>query len=180
MTDDQMVFLHCGGLDSRKGTLRILEALLNVEDDRAKRAYVFAGKVYSGIRRRFYELLEKVRLRHSVIVLDRFCSYSEFCNLFFSSDCVLLPYSNVHQSSGIIAYAAKFGCPVVVTRDSMLYKIVRRYGLGEGLPDTTPAGLARFISNYVGKDGGRCSPNEYVNTHRIGDFCDGIANFIEA
>ena len=35
---DTTVFLHCGALDSRKGTMKILNAIKRLEDDRGKRA----------------------------------------------------------------------------------------------------------------------------------------------
>ncbi|MCR5183910.1 MAG: glycosyltransferase [Opitutales bacterium] len=144
------LFSHFGGLDTRKGTLDILEAVCAFPQVFRDDYFVFAGRVGKGLRERFYALLETARAKGAhIIVKDEFVAYEFLKNLAASSTAILIPYHNTEQSSGLIAYAAATGVPVIAPRGGLLGKLVKRYRLGLFIEDlqaqkvlTAPAGTA--------------------------------------
>lgn len=146
---NHIVFLHFGAMDYRKGTIEILKAISRLPDD-FKGTFIFAGKVRQGIRNEFYDLYKYIVLNKNinVIVHDYFCQYNEIFSLLHSSDCVLMPYHNIGQSSGVLGYASFFNKPVIGPNKGLLGRLIRDNKLGYGLDEINPETLLNSILNF--------------------------------
>lgn len=146
LNNDDMLFLHFGGLNRRKGTLDILEAIaLLPEEKRRKSVFVFAGKVYEPIKEEFYSLLHNLPSDSRAIVYDRFCPNEQLADLCSSSDYILMPYRSTSQSSGLLGYAAHFGTPVIGPNEGLIGKLIRKNHLGLQIMSNTPQNIADAI-----------------------------------
>lgn len=173
---DARIFSHFGGLSEidRKGTVSILNALIEMPPQNGF-AYVFAGRVGKMVSARFYELVERAKARgHQILVFDKFCEYEFLLNLCVSSDAILIPYQNTDQSSGVIAYAAASGTPVVAPTGGLLEKIIKRNHLGLFFRNASPAAIREFL----GKNAEQCASvrvsADYLREASVTSFSEAI------
>lgn len=165
-------FLLFGSLSSRKGIFTLLEALEMLPKDIAKGIeVVFAGKVASDSKKRFYSTvtsLKKTKHDLELEIVDRFIPYSQISNLFMKSDCVLLPYSSetTGSSSGVIGHSALYCKPVIGPKRGLIGKLIRKYNLGMDIEPVDPPKIAEAIIDFVEK--GRQSMEH-----------DGMERFVE-
>ena len=75
---------------------------------------------------------------------DEFVPDERVAQLFLDTELVVLPYLEASQS-GILAMAAAFGKPVVVTDVGELGHVVRATGMGLVVPPSDPEGLSNAI-----------------------------------
>ena len=156
-----MVFLHFGGLDQRKGTLEILKAIQILSSDiLAKSVFVFAGKIYDSIFNDFNVLISSEPSNARIKVYNGYCSNEFIFNLCYSCDYILIPYHNSSQSSGLLGYSAFFMKPVIGPSDGLIGKLIRKNHLGIRLENAKYETIARSIScakyqeirsNYINK-----------------------------
>ncbi|WP_294215499.1 glycosyltransferase [uncultured Chryseobacterium sp.] len=126
---NQKVFLHCGALTERKGTLEILRAINSGGINNLQNfCFVFAGKVGEDIKEEFYQYVNSSDA--NIIVYDEYCSYQFLSDLCYSCDFILMPYKVNEQSSGILNYSALFDKKVIAVKDGLIGKIVKKYSLG--------------------------------------------------
>lgn len=135
ISNEKIVFAHFGGLQSRKGTMVIMESLkLLTEEEREKYVFVFAGRVYDEIKHDFYEAYEALKSSVNIIIKDGFCDYEYLASLCAGCNAILIPYLVTNQSSGIIGYASQFGKPVIAPSGGIIGRIVSEYEMGMMLP----------------------------------------------
>lgn len=143
------VFLHFGGLNRRKGTLLILEAIKHLDKEQKKRnSFIFAGRVYDPIHDEFYEMVEELRSDCNIIVIDQFVSNEQLADLCVTTDFILTPYSVTTQSSGVLGYAAFYGKPVIGPSQGLVGKLIKRYHLGVAMDRITSSTLATTIAQF--------------------------------
>lgn len=132
LSEDHRLFIHIGAMSVRKGTIAILDSLKYLtNEEKSKYVFLFAGKVLSDIYDEFYDRVRwLLQTDCNIIVKDEFCSYEYFSSLCNACDCILIPYFETAQSSGIIGYAAQFKKPVIASKYGLLGKLVRKYHLG--------------------------------------------------
>lgn len=166
--DNTIICLHPGAMSIRKGTMRIMEMI-----DRASPkelcpyTFIFAGKIGANIKEEFYRKLEFLQHKAHIIVKDDFLPFDELINLFYTSDCIILPYSMVDMSSGSIAYAAQFSKPVYVPKHGLLSKLVRKYKIGKPVDDFSDISYLR--------DKIKINSN-YCKSHTVEEFNNTIFN----
>ncbi len=163
------VFLHFGAMQARKGTLVLLEALLQLEPD-VKRHFIFAGKVSGEIKSDFYRLAEQAMSKgHRIHIKDEFIDFDELYNLCYSTDCLLAPYTDTDCSSGVIGYGAVFGKPVIGSRDGLLGELIELNRLGITI-SVSATSLANELRNFKKQtiDSG------YKNTNTVKTFTETI------
>jgi glycosyltransferase involved in cell wall biosynthesis len=172
---NNIVYLHFGGLSLRKGTLKILNAIeILEEDDLRGKTFIFAGKIYPDIKGEFYNKYNKIRNKVQILCFDKFCDYSFLGSLCLSSDFILLPYSNTAQSSGIIGYSAQFNVPVVVSNSGLLAKLVKRYKLGYSTDISSSVKIADFIKSKIVNNYYKNRESSYIVEHNISQFIQPI------
>lgn len=150
LRDKDFVYLHFGGLAKRKGTLEILKAIIESEQESiVDCAFIFAGKVNQEIKEEFYCLLSHAQNKAKVLVYDEFCSYNFLYNLCYSIDCILMPYQITKLSSGVLGYAAVFMKPVIGPFDGLIGKLIRNNGLGKCLHSVSKDYIKKEFGNRI-------------------------------
>lgn len=162
------VLLHFGALNRRKGTLEILEAIRMMKQEMlTDKIFVFAGKVNEDMKEEFYHLISEAKAKCRIHVFDEFCPYSFLNNLCYSCDCILIPYKNPNQSSGVIGYAARFRKPVIGPSQGLLGRLIKEYDLGETTADVNAGSLATLLGNMGSVN--HCFGG-YVESHSVEEF----------
>lgn len=134
ISSDKKIVLHTGTLTGRKGTLDVLRMIAQTDEEMlAGCCFIFAGKLYDGIKERFLKEVETQSKRTRIIVRDEFMDYGTLASMIHTADWVLQPYHETNQSSGIIGYCAQLGTPVIVPDKGLIGKLVRRYRIGSTL-----------------------------------------------
>lgn len=176
ISSDATVFLHCGALDGRKGTMKILNAIKELEDDRGKRVYCFVGVVNKSISDDYYKSIDEIKEKHTVFTDNSFVSIQTLCEYIKASDCIILPYSNTSQSSGIIAYASFYNKYAAVSRGGMLGHLVKKNNLG-GCIESTKEGVLNLIETFRKDSTNR---EYYAQTHTYDDFVNTLMPFFNS
>ncbi len=171
ISPNKKMLLHFGSLMRRKGTLQILDSIQYFnESDRGTYVFVFAGKVDTEIKREFYEKLAVYKDKVQILVYDEFCSFEFISTLVESAACVLMPYFNTSQSSGLLGYAIQFAKPVIVPKRGMLAKIIKESHNGIYLNSISPKEIYNSVQQVkhfkVDKD--LC--NLYITAHSVDEF----------
>ena len=129
---------------------------------------IFAGYVRDEIREEFYSLITSLKDDLEIEVYDDFVPYGTIERLCTISDYILIPYENTGQSSGVLAYAAKYSVPVIGPQQGMLGKIIRRYHLGICLESVEADALKKmFLSPEIFS-----VPRVHTNYLRINSVCN--------
>jgi len=173
INDDTIIFLHCGSMSKRKGTIEILKALIKTDEDKNKRFYCFVGKVNDEIISEFNKYIDLCREKHNIYVENDFVSYKRLCGFINSSNYILLPYKNTSQSSGVIAYASLYNKCVAVSKDGLLGRLVKRFNLGN-LIEPTEDSIAAFIQNDHNDT--NIDGTKYLKSHNHNEFIQIISN----
>lgn len=136
---DKKLFIQFGTLCENKSTIEILESikLLNTEE-KGTFTFAFAGKVHDDIKPQFYDLINELKGKVQIVVIDSFCPYETFASMCIACDAILTPYRRTAQSSGLIGYASQFHKPVIAPNKGLLGDLVKSYGLGLVIEDNTP------------------------------------------
>lgn len=166
------VFLHFGAMDSRKGTLEIVQAinLLSVEDLNNK-YFIFAGKINNSVKEQFYKLAGNAKQKGAnIIIRDEFCSYEYLYSLCYSSDCILIPYKLTDLSSGALGYAALFGKPVIGPSSGLIGELIIDNKLGISLDEIKAESIAKTINDFRNIS----IHTSYVENNSINAFCKTI------
>ncbi len=104
---------------------------------------IVAGEFYTA-REKYYEQIERLRIKDDIIMHDHFIDDSNVANYFSLSDFIVLPYHTASQS-GVTQIAYNFCTPMVVTRVGGLPEIVPDGKVGY-LCDPTSESVAEAIS----------------------------------
>ena len=132
--EGRIVFLFFGAISRRKGADILLEALLKIPSETAKRsAFVFCGSSepdYTQDFRRQCLRVREIRKDIRLYTEERFVSDACMATLFEQSDIVLMPYTRPEYSSGILAQAAGARVPVIGPEGGLLGRLIRNNGLG--------------------------------------------------
>lgn len=167
---EAIVFLHFGALTERKGSIDILKAISLMDETKNIKplCFIFAGQVMDDIKNDFYKLIETIGNDVKINVYDEFCSYEFIGYLCTRSDYILIPYKNVLQSSGVIAYASYYKKPVVGPYEGLLGKLIRKYNLGITLKNICPESLTVFFENVSSYKNN--IPRKYLENNTITNF----------
>lgn len=169
-TTEGKTFLHFGYMSRRKGTLDILKAI-SLLPEKFKATFIFAGIIDNNISNEFYQLIEKVRNREiKIFVKDKYCEYDYINDLCHISDCILIPYYNTAQSSGVLGYAAAHQIPVIGPKEGLLGYIIESNKLGHTIENITPNILAKAILHFEKYH----TNSDYIKTHSINNFINII------
>lgn len=169
------IMLHFGGMTKRKGTMEILKAIDLLDGKTCENyCFIFAGRVIDDIREEFYLLIERLKKKIHIIVFDEFCEYNFLGLLCKNANYILIPYQNSAQSSGVLAYAAQFGVPVVGPADGLIGRLIVKYGLGICLADVSHLSIFNYLISVEGIDIkiDVAKSQQYINENSIENFID--------
>ena len=174
----KLTFLHFGSLARRKGTIDILHALTMLSKDEQQKIHViFAGHIQEEIRKEFYLLTDELRHDVEFEIYDEFVSYKTIEELCSVSDYILIPYKNTAQSSGLIAYAAKYSVPVIGPKAGLLGRLIKKYGLGILLDNSDGISICHAIQNAL-KTKPYKAGNTYLASRTVDRFGSQIVDGI--
>lgn len=176
ISEDKIVFAHFGGLQSRKGTMVIMESLkLLTAEEREKYVFVFAGHIYDEIKQKFYDAYNSLKSSIHIIVKDEFCDYEYLASLCIGCNAILIPYLVTTQSSGLLGYASQFQKPVIAPSGGIIGRLVADFRLGITVPLVNKEILAR---SYQSIAKGLIAPptDSYCNINCVQGFQSIIAN----
>lgn len=146
---EKKIVLHAGVMSGRKGTFQLLHAIeLTPQNVLDRYVFVFAGKVLDTAKQRFYEIVEKEKIRAHIVVIDEFVDFDFLGALFKQCDLVVAPYILTNQTSGIVGYSAEYNKPVVVNNTGLLRKIVRKFRLGYLLPHSCSEDIVDILTEF--------------------------------
>lgn len=140
---DRTVVVAAGSLTPRKGISTLMRLARRAEA--RDFFFVFAGRLAAESfepadaamwKRAIAEPPENCLLRLGTIAAD-----SEFNRLIAASDVVYAAYHDFRHSSNLLAKAARFGRPIIVSRGFCMEERVRRFSLGEVVGQDDEAGL---------------------------------------
>jgi len=164
---NNVIYLHFGAMDERKGTLLILQAIIEANRDKIMNSvFIFAGKVDSRIKEEFYELVDIAKQKCKILVFDRFCENEFLYNLCYTCNYILIPYSNTCQSSGVIGYASFFQKPVIGPSKGLLGNLIKDNHLGITMNIVDSHEIAKLIEGNIKYD----SYNIYSENHSVEAF----------
>ena len=130
-------FLFFGAYRANKGLDVLVDAMRAVPDARL----VVAGPVPSADVDHVAGLLAPLGER---VTWDRrLIPDDELRGVFDGVTAVVLPYERFEAQSGVLHLAIEMGVPVVVSDAGGLAEVTRDLGIGEIVPDPTPATLGR-------------------------------------
>jgi glycosyltransferase involved in cell wall biosynthesis len=171
---NKTVYLHLGNMADRKGTLLILESLRLIQNDfLSQLCIIFAGQIDKNIIGSFYELVNTIKDRIQIIVINNFISYELINRLCITSDYILMPYKHANQSSGLLGYAVFFKKAVIGPDNGLIGRLIRKYKLGITLTKITPFFIAKAIRE-TSKREYIIPQNNYLETNSPDAFSTAI------
>lgn len=165
LAKDSIKFLHFGAMGYRKGTIDILKAIQLIPKDK-KYTFIFAGKIHHEIEKEFFSLVDEIKDKQNLIVINEFCSYSILDYLCKNSDCILIPYKITSQSSGLLGHASKYKIPVIGPNQGLIGKLIHENNLGTCLKEITPSNICDAILQFTPYR----TSEEYYRTNTIENF----------
>ena len=170
ISQNNIIYLQFGTMDTRKNTLNILKALkLMSEEELKEKTFIFMGRIDCNIRDEFNRLVENLKDKVQIIVKEGFLPYEYLNSMCYTCDIILTIYTNVEMSSGTIGYAAYFGKPVIGPSVGLLGNLIKDNKLGYAIDKITPESIKEAILSNI-----KVQKNEYKKTHTVDSFCNII------
>ena len=151
-TDNRRTALLFGGLNPRKGLMRILESLpLLPKAAQNLMRLVLAGPVDSRERNDIYQKLDYVRSATDVEVLldDRYIPNETLQSYIDKADFILVLYQQHIGSSGVLIRAAEAGVPVLGSDFGLVGAHIARHALGVAVDATSTKAVTEGIRQFV-------------------------------
>lgn len=151
--ENKMIFLHCGLLSDRKGTLEILESIDFLTPSQHKKICILiAGKANNSA----YEEVLKAKIENIIkytdinIIWDNGHILNErLKSLYKECDYVLLPYKNPEASSGNLGHTINADKPVIITGKGLLKEIASKYCQHVFLSEINGSEIAKAIGKCI-------------------------------
>lgn len=174
-TKRKTVFLHCGGMSTRKGTFTILESIKKLSaEDRKKAVFIFAGRIAQEEKSEFEEQIKQLSHVVNIFFFEGFLSFERLAGLFKQSDYILVPYKNVEQSSGIIGHAAQYNKPVIGPAEGLLGTLISEYKLGYTVAYLDADKLKKVISQLINEEAHIMDGSAYLREASAENFAKTI------
>ncbi|MFH0909890.1 MAG: glycosyltransferase [Planctomycetota bacterium] len=163
-----------GSLARRKGVFTLLEAARRAEGE--DRFFVIAGEpAATGFRPEELSRLAALAAAppsNALLLLGRIPGEAQFNALIEACDLVFAAYEDFPHSSNILAKAALFEKPVIVSRGYCMEERLRRFGLGLSIPEGDVEACKNAIRKLLPPGGGRAdglAPDYagYLNEHSL-------------
>ena len=116
----------------------------------------------------FYEIYDSLLDIVKFFVFFVFCYYEFLYNFCYSCDCILIPYKNPNQSSGVIGYASLFQKPVIGPSQGLLGRLIKEYKLGDTIDNISPSCLKSAVLLTICNN--RNELSRYASLHNTNTF----------
>lgn len=141
---NHIYFLHAGTSRPDKGLADACQAFLRLPQSVRESAKLLrAGSVNA----QDAPLLKELEKTGNAVVMNRYVSDEELLLAYAACDCVLLPYRDQKESSGVFIHAAAHERPVVVSDFGVIGRWTKQYNLGWTFPHKDVSGLAQVLEN---------------------------------
>jgi len=178
--NDKRILLHFGSLSDRKGTLEILDAVLDLNEKISKKiCLLIIGKANSEFRRKIVSRINRLKIENpslTIVYRDEFVSNCEMKCYFEQSDFLLIPYKNIESSSGILGHAISSETPVLSVNKGLIEDIVLKYQAGVLIDEVTPFAVKSGIEKLLSTNTNILDKNEYIETHSPKVFSEALLN----
>ena len=143
------VVLFFGFIRHYKGLDLLLEAmhiLANDEEQWVREIRLMIAGEYYEDEKKYLDLIDKLKIRHALILRTNFISDSEVKYYLCAADCVIQPYRSATQS-GVTPLAYHFEKPMIVTNVGGLPALVPNGKVGL-VTEANPAAIAASIKRF--------------------------------
>lgn len=147
---EKKVLLFFGFVKEYKGLRHLLYAMPELCREAADIMLLIAGE-FDQDKQEYIELIERLGIKNSVVIIDRFIPDEEVELYFAACDLVILPYESATQS-GIVQMAYGFERPVVVTRVGGLPDVVSDGKTGYVVSPHCSEEIARAVLRYYAEE----------------------------
>ena len=172
------LFLHPGSLNGRKGTIEILNAFNHLsEDDVAKIAVLLIGKadpLTDGLIKGKLSEINKKYPQSQIVYKNEFVPDTMLKSCFNQCDVVLIPYTNVEASSGILGHAIAEGKPVIGPKIGLLGELIIDNDLGITLSESSSKPIAKSMKALLNQKIVYKESPSFVNQHSPNEFSGSI------
>jgi glycosyltransferase involved in cell wall biosynthesis len=155
---NRKTFLLFGALyDGRKGIHQVLQAIALLPPHLCQQmCLLLVGQLGDGstIPAQIAELTKKLPIQ--VVVRDAFVPESEVAHYFQAADVILATYQRHVGMSGILVQAAAAQKPLLSSDYGLMGEIVRRWQLGLSMDTTSPAEIARGLTQFLVEEPANC------------------------
>ncbi|MBU0507979.1 glycosyltransferase [bacterium] len=145
------VLLFFGFVRRYKGLDILLRAMPEILRHDPNTRLLIAGPFHHA-RTHYERLIEKLGIRRTVVIHDRYFSGDDVGMCFAAADVVVLPYRSATQS-GVIPIAFALGVPVIATRVEGIEEYVRDGETGLLVPPEDPTALANAVEQLFDRSG---------------------------
>ncbi len=146
------IFLLYGVGSRRKGLDLAAEAFSELPPE-ANALLFCAGALELDGKPKTKRQLEQLEKQGRARIIDRYVTATETEQLFAAAHYVLLPYLGHFGHSGVQAFAAAAGKPVIASEQNLLGRLVRQHDLGLLFPPGNARELGRRIREAAAADG---------------------------
>jgi glycosyltransferase involved in cell wall biosynthesis len=175
---NRRILLHFGGLAERKGTFAILEAFNHLEiNDIHKIALLLIGKADAKTNNIILGRIAALKKKYPeslIVYKNEFVPYSMMKSFFDQCDIVLIPYTNVETSSGIIGHAIASNKPVIGINNGLLGEMIVENKAGIAIEKSTPELIASGIVTALKNPVIGYKNEKYLTEHSIEMFASII------
>ncbi len=181
------IVVAAGSLEKRKGISTLLR--LSRREDAAEFFFVFAGSLavstFDAEELRMWEEASSSPLGNTFQHPERIESDSEFDQLIAAGDIVYAAYHNFRHSSNLLAKAARFRKPIIVSQGFCMEERARKYSLGAVVlqDDVADSLSALRVLREELKTGARSQEREegwarYTSDHSVACFEARLAEML--
>ena len=139
------IVLFFGYVRPYKGVRYLLEAFARARE-KVDASLLLVGEFYEP-REPYVQLIHKLGLGESVVLVDRYVSDEEVGLFFSAADVVVLPYTSATQS-GVVQIAFAFEKPVISTRVGGIPEVVKDGVNGMLIPPSDSEAMASAITRF--------------------------------
>jgi glycosyltransferase involved in cell wall biosynthesis len=170
------VLLTFGLLSRTKGLETAIDAMAEIVRERPEVKYVIAGRTHPKIveaegesyRRSLQGRVRRLGLEDNVVFIDKFADLSDLIEYLRETDIFVAPYLNPdHMTSGVLAYAAGAGKPIVATPFLHARELLAD-GRGRIGPFRNSHALARHVLELLADRRGAAAMRRRIYKHTRG------------
>ena len=182
---EYIILLHIGSLSERKGTINILEAFsLLPENIKQIICIIIGGKAESqsldSSIKHTINAINETKYNSNIIYINEHISKHMMKSFFEQCDVVLVPYSNVESSSGVVGHAIASKKLLIGPDHGLLGEMLREYSVSILIGDNYPKSIASAILKAVGEYKVNYDNTKYLLQHSPSSFAKNLIQSMTA